>query len=85
MLWDVVAISRPKCRSLGHPCLALVLQQHMLGGLQPMCRLLQTSKAARDVALAHCCGFVPLECRPGALLGAADLCFKQTCGCDKET
>ncbi|WIA22907.1 hypothetical protein OEZ86_009843 [Tetradesmus obliquus] len=55
-------IDRKSSRSpLGHDCLPLVLQQGV-EDLQTACTLLQTSKAMRDAALAHCS--VPLSCSP---------------------
>ncbi|WIA22908.1 hypothetical protein OEZ86_009844 [Tetradesmus obliquus] len=64
MLWDKGSLSRPSCCPLGHDGLRLLLQQEV-DDLRTLCRLLQTSKAARDAALTHCS--VPLLCSPDTL------------------
>lgn len=63
-MWDLVSSRRSKSCSLEHAGLPLLLQQQVKD-LQTLCSLLQTSKAAREAALAHCS--VPLLCSPATL------------------
>jgi hypothetical protein len=70
MMWDMVSLSRLKGCPLAHPGLLLLLQ-HEVKDLQTLCSLLQTAKATHEAAFAHCCGSVPMQCRPGELLVAA--------------
>jgi hypothetical protein len=60
MMWDMLDAVKDKWTPIGHPCLPLVLQQGV-EELQTACNLLQTSKAMKMAALAHCS--VPLTCR----------------------
>jgi hypothetical protein len=64
MLWDMLTPRRPNPRPLGHPGLLLALK-HEVTDLQTLCSLLQTSRVTSEALFAHCCGSVPLECKPG--------------------